>query len=155
MTIFKRNELTWYPIPRRILEEREALERLQETLYEEPHLREASLMIRMKEPTIQSLLTEMGHASMGGAKTWDQWHAKHCWQECILEFPSGELQNEGIAGFVQAWRMQGKVGIVLIEKGDRFSANGLEGKVSVKVSLIVGLMAYRELPEFRRALYAL
>ena len=112
-------------------------------------------MKRMSDKAISKLLIEMGNASMGGAKTWDRWHAKHCWQECILEFPSGELTNEGIAGFVQVWRMQGKVGIVPIEKGDRFSANGLEGKVSVKVSLIVGLMAYRELPEFRRALYAL
>ena len=39
MVILKRNQLQWYPIPKRILEEREALERLQETLYEEPHFK--------------------------------------------------------------------------------------------------------------------
>ena len=41
MTIFKRNELTWYPMPERIRRERADLERLQDALYknERPHFK--------------------------------------------------------------------------------------------------------------------
>lgn len=109
-------------------------------------------MKRLSDEAIQKLQTEMAEASQNA---WDRWYSEHCWQECILEFPMGELMNEGIAGYLWTWAMQGRMTIGPIEKGDRFGTQGLEGKVSVEVSLITGLLAYRELPEHRRALFAL
>ena len=70
-----------------------------------------------------------------------------------LEFPLGELMNERIAGFLWAWHMQGKLKTARIGRDDRFEANGLEGKCVVRSVLSTALLAARELPPHRRAVY--
>ncbi len=70
-----------------------------------------------------------------------------------LEFPLGELTNPRIAGFLWAWHLQGQLETMSIAETDRFNANGLEGKGGVKVLLSTALLAARELPPHRRAVY--
>lgn len=71
-----------------------------------------------------------------------------------LEFPLGELFNPGLAGYLWAWRMTGRLRILPIGRADRFNAQGLEGKCRVEpVNLTTALLAARELPPFRRAVW--
>jgi hypothetical protein len=70
-----------------------------------------------------------------------------------LEFPLGELTNPRITGFLWAWHMQGKLKTARIAASDRFNANGLEGKCVVPTLLSTALLAARELPSYRRAVY--
>jgi hypothetical protein len=70
-----------------------------------------------------------------------------------LEFPLGELTNPRIAGFLWAWHMQGRLKTARLAASDRFNANGLEGKCVVPTLLSTALLAARELPPHRRAVY--
>lgn len=64
-----------------------------------------------------------------------------------LSFPLGELLNLG--GYVWAWAWRNKIKTGPIEKSDRFSAQGLEGKASVEVTLATAIMAVRDIPAHR------
>jgi hypothetical protein len=70
-----------------------------------------------------------------------------------LEFPLGELTNPRIAGFLWAWHLQGRLNTASIAASDRFNAHGLEGKCVVPTQLSTALLAARELPPYRRAVY--
>ena len=70
-----------------------------------------------------------------------------------LEFPLGELTNPRIAGFLWAWHIQGRLQTTSIAASDHFNAHGLEGKCVVPTQLSTALLAARELPPHRRAVY--
>ena len=74
-------------------------------------------------------------------------------QPARLEFPLGELTNPRITGFLWAWQMQGQLTTARITASDRFNANGLEGKCVVSTLLSTALLAARELPPYRRAVW--
>ena len=67
----------------------------------------------------------------------------------LVEFPLGELTNGRIGGFVWVWGMKGIVQSARIDSGDRFNAQGLEGKCTIPVTLTTALLVYRELPPNR------
>lgn len=71
-----------------------------------------------------------------------------------LEFPSGEVNNPNISGFLWVWRMKNALVLGLPITGkERFNAQGLEGKCAVDTDITGALMAWRELPEHRVAVY--
>jgi hypothetical protein len=70
-----------------------------------------------------------------------------------LEFPLGELTNPRLTGFLWAWCLQGRLQTTSIAAPDRFNAHGLEGKCVVSTQLSTALLAARELPPYRRAVY--
>jgi len=108
-------------------------------------------MKRLSNKEIDRLIEEMEKAaSNGDTPEWQKWHKEHSNIGVVLEFPGGEITNPNIAGFMWAWARKNKVYPCAIEKSDRFSANGLEGKVQIATDLGIALIAYRELPEHRR-----
>lgn len=68
-----------------------------------------------------------------------------------LEFPLGEITNPKISRFVLIWQSQGVIQIGRIGPRDRFDAQGLEGKCIIPTTLLLALLAARELPSYRRA----
>ena len=61
-------------------------------------------------------------------------------QPVILEVPLGELVGN-LAGFAMVWKMQGRLSDVMPITGkERFNAQGLEGKVRVKMALYDALL---------------
>jgi len=108
-------------------------------------------MKRLTQQQTAALISEMEQAAIGN--NWAAWHEANVGKPARIEFPMGELTNPDIAGFVCAWNMQGLVRIVSIEKGDGFVAQGMESKVTVETGLTTALLAYRELPEYRRLLW--
>jgi len=105
---------------------------------------------KLSEAKVLALIAEMEAAAL--PDKWDDWHKAHASQEAMIEFPLGELFNPDIAGFLFAWKLQNRIVTVGIEKSDKFNAQGLEGKCQVVTGLIAALLAYRELPRFRRQL---
>ena len=98
---------------------------------------------------IESLIAAMEKAAIGGSSTFGPWYDAQGGKTVAIEFPSGELFNEGIRGYIIAWRMIGKLQNLPIDSTDRFNAQGLEGKIRVHTSLCTALTAYRELPSNR------
>lgn len=74
-------------------------------------------------------------------------------QPARLEFPLGEITNPGIAGFILAWMIQAAIHTTSITAKDQFDAQGLEGKCVIDTLLSSALLAARELPPYRRAIY--
>lgn len=109
-------------------------------------------MRKLSESKILALIAEMEKAAEGGSKTWDPWCKAHIGREAMIEFPLGELFCEGIAGFLSIWKIQNRIATAKIEKSDRFKAQGLESKCQVITTLVSALLAYRELPKYRRQL---
>lgn len=107
-------------------------------------------MKRLSRKQVQALVSEMEQAA--NSKDWDTWHKVHVCQRAVLEFPMGEIWNPNILGFLWAWKLQGKLVGIPIEPKDKFATNGLEGKVSIETCLTTALLAWRELPEYRRRL---
>lgn len=107
-------------------------------------------MKRLSEKVILSLISEIEEASSKGWEVWSQFYDSHT-EEVELSFPSGELFNKQISGFMWIWAIQNRIKHRFdLIKSDRFSAQGLEGRSLVNVSLITALLAYRDLPRFRR-----
>jgi hypothetical protein len=104
---------------------------------------------KLSEAKILALIAELEGAAI--PDKWDNWHKAHS-QEAMIEFPLGELFNGAIAGFLFAWKLQNRISTAKIEEADRFNAQGLEGKCRVVTTLVTALLAYRELPRFRRQL---
>jgi len=107
---------------------------------------------KLSEAKVLALIAEAEEATCGGPGAWDIWHQDHVGIEAMIEFPLGELFNEGIAGFLFAWKLQNRISTARIEKSDRFNAQGIEGKCQVVTTLVTALLAYRELPKYRRQL---
>ncbi len=83
-------------------------------------------------------------------KDFNTWYTQHGTKDAILEFPSGELMNSEIAGYIWAWKMTGKLEYPLpIDENDRFNAQGLEGKVRVKTNLTTAIIVHKTLPSYR------
>ena len=102
---------------------------------------------KLSEKEITALDAEMSrHCVCGQLDLWDKWATDKGDSPVLLEFPLGELMNPGIAGFLWAWKLQGKIQTHAIEPGDRFNAQGLEGKVRIRTTLTTALLVYRELP---------
>ena len=107
-------------------------------------------MNRLSHSKVQSLIATMeSNAVCGKPDLWERWANEHGDNPAIVEFPLGELTNPGLAGFVWAWQMKNKIRTSRIEEGDRFNAQGLEGKAIVETTLTVALMVYREIPVYR------
>jgi len=102
---------------------------------------------------IDLITSEMMAASSTSA--WTAWRDDPGSQSVILEFPAGEMWTPGIRGFLMAWNLLGTIetGLPILDT-DKFSAQGLEGKCRVRCSLVTALLAARELPKFRRAIYS-
>jgi len=83
---------------------------------------------------------------------WEQWQERNLKLNTVLEFPAGEIMNERIRGFVWAWAMKKEITIAGVTGKDRFAAHGLEGKIQVNTNLITALLAYRDLPRYRRGI---
>jgi hypothetical protein len=110
-------------------------------------------MNRQNTISINDLNNKMQRASAcGHPELWDQWANAYGNKPAQLEFPLGELSNPGIAGFVWVWKMKGTIQTASIESDDQFNAQGLEGKIVIQTTLTTALLAYRELPEHRRAI---
>ena len=97
----------------------------------------------------QELYNRMVLAAKTSPNVFYAWCDEMGSRKAIVEFPTGELMNERIKGFVWAWGMRGIVQTASIEKADRFNANGLEGKVCIETTANVALMVYGDLPEHR------
>ena len=104
---------------------------------------------------IEKLDAEMqDHCICGKPELWEKWTNTKGSELVTLEFPLGELTNPRISGFLWAWKMQGKLKTRAIEPGDKFSAQGLEGKARIRhITLTSALLAYRELPAHRRHIW--
>ena len=76
-------------------------------------------------------------------------------QKALIEFPLGELMNPNIRGYIWAWHMKGIIKTGRITEKDIFKAHGIEGKASIPVDLFTALLAYKELPRFRRQIIKL
>jgi len=111
-------------------------------------------MKRLSQDEIEREIAAMRDAADDGPKTWDAWFSRRGMRDVRLEFPTGELTNPAIAGFVAAWRMLGKLQLANLTPRDALDAQGLEGKVVVdRVDLSSALICAEELPRYRRALY--
>lgn len=67
-------------------------------------------------------------------KEWTRAVKKHS-RKVVAHIPVGELVGN-LVGYAWAWRMQGRLGEVEpITKKDRLNAQGLEGKVTIMMSL--------------------
>ncbi len=84
-----------------------------------------------------------------GGLRWERWQQEYGQRAAIVEFPLGELMNPRIVGFAWAWALSGRVTTAPIRRGDRFNAQGLEGKARVRTDLTVALIVYGELPRCR------
>lgn len=108
-------------------------------------------MTRLHKKVIAVKIEEMEQAANGGPATFDPWHDKNAYQMVRLEFPSGELLNPNLAGYLWAWTKTYAMETGLaIEKRDRFVAQGLEGKISIRTTMSTALDACRGLPVNRR-----
>ena len=85
----------------------------------------------------------------------DKYYWDYRKQKALIEFPLGELMNPNIGGYIWAWHMKGIIKTAPITEKDRFMAQGLEGKTSIPVDLFTALLAYKELPRFRRQIIKL
>jgi len=97
----------------------------------------------------QELYNRMTEAAHASPNMWYVWCDEMGSRTAIVEFPSGELMNQRIAGFAWAWARKGRVQSERIEAGDHFDANGLEGKCAVQTTLNVALMVFGDLPKHR------
>ena len=104
----------------------------------------------LSDNKIKSLLAAMEDAASGGDSTFAPWYNKHGLTPVKLEFPGGELHNPALAGWLMAWQATNRVTPSRLAPQDRFSAQGLEGKITVSTTLVPALLAWRELPEHRR-----
>ena len=118
----------------------------------------AGRLRRLAEPQLGAAIARMEAASAadldGDHGAFDRWLAVEGNAPARLELPLGELLNERIRGFAWAWATDGAVQTDGIATGDRFDAQGLEGKAVVEVSLVTALLVARELPKHRVAVYA-
>lgn len=84
------------------------------------------------------------------AAAWDVLHDELDSQAALIGFPIGylaiPLAENPIGGYIWAWGMLGKIELKRIEKRDRLAAQGLGGKVSVGTTLMVALLAMRQMP---------
>lgn len=79
---------------------------------------------------------EVRHALRIGA-THEEWAkaVKKYSRKVVAHIPLGELIGN-LAGSARVWKKQGRIGEVeSIEKKDRLNAQGLEGKVTIEMSL--------------------
>lgn len=106
-------------------------------------------MRRLAVKQVQALHDEMTAAAQNGREAFERWLDEHD-RPAILEFPGGELFCSGIRGFLWAWRLKNALSVGRLQKGDRFDANGLEGKISVETTLATALLAWANLPRHRR-----
>jgi len=118
----------------------------------------AERLRRLAEPELGAAIARMEAASGahldGDHGAFDRWLAVEGNAPARLELPLGELLNERIRGFAWAWATDGAVQTDGITTGDRFDAQGLEGKAVVEVSLVTALLVARDLPRHRVAVYA-
>lgn len=108
-------------------------------------------MKRRSDSEAEALALDAQQAATGPA-AWDAWLDQHA-QPARIEFPTGELFDEAIAGFVLAWRLQGKLKPLPVLESDSFNANGLEGKIAIETDLIGALLVFKQLPKYRRQIY--
>ncbi len=115
-------------------------------------------MKRLRLDTINAHLRERDTAANASHKTgstqpFDAWvEARQA--PARLEFPSGEIMNPTIAGYVWAWNVMGRLTLGLpLTAGDNLSAQGLEGKVAVTTDLVVALNVWESLPAHRCNIY--
>lgn len=107
-------------------------------------------MKHLHKKVIITKIKEMQRASEGGPATYNLWHNENAYKVARLEFPSGEILNPSLAGYLWAWKRTYAMETGLaIEKKDRFSAQGLEGKISVRTTLDTALRVFQELPPNR------
>ena len=102
----------------------------------------------LKEAEIEKIQKEL-------QENFDQIYDEYRKINVRLEFPLGEIMNPKIAGFVWVWNLMNKIKIETISKKDRFNAQGLEGKATVETDLVGAVLAYWELPRYRRAIVKL
>ena len=98
-------------------------------------------MRRLTEPELKMWLAKLSHdydlnSPLSLAEIATRYH-----QAARLEFPLGELMNRRIRGFIWAWQMQAGLRTARIQKGDRFNAQGLEGKCVVQTVFSTALLA--------------
>lgn len=91
-------------------------------------------MRRLSQPEANALVAKARKASEAGMHGDKQaWNEYFDWARSIpaeVHFPTGELLNPDIRGFVIAWRMKGEIGSPQpITARDSFNAQGLEGKI--------------------------
>lgn len=113
---------------------------------------------RLTDPQLGAAIARMQATSAahldGDHGAFDRWLAAEGNAPARLELPLGELLNQRIRGFAWAWAADGAVQTDAITTGDRFDAQGLEGKAVVEVSLVTALLVAREVPRHRVAVYA-
>lgn len=118
----------------------------------------AGRLRRLAESQVGAAIARMEAASAahldGDRGAFDLWLAAEGNAPARLELPVGELWNERIRGFVWAWAVGGAVQTDAITGGERFDAQGLEGKAVVEVPLVTALLVAREVPKHRVAVYA-
>lgn len=100
----------------------------------------------MKRLTEKELIAAIVEMKNTGLANWQAWYDENDTKPARLEFPSGEIANPGIGGFIWAWRKRGILSPQRIEKRDRFNAQGLEGKIVIRLSFSAALLAAKELP---------
>ena len=107
----------------------------------------------MKRIDIDKAIADMMSAA-GPDGSWLAWHNGPGSRPVVLEFPAGELFAKCLEGLLWGWKMLGAIDTGLpVDDTDKFSAQGLEGKCRVRCCLVTALLAARELPPFRRAIY--
>jgi hypothetical protein len=107
---------------------------------------------RLTRRECERLLASMQFAARPGpewTQRWDAWERQCGQRETWVEFPLGELTNPAIAGFVWTWALSRRLTTHAIQRGDRFDAQGLEGKARAITTLATALLVYRELPPYR------
>lgn len=110
-------------------------------------------MKRLSHKQLDALLAELTNAAAEGPHAFNAFASTYPY-DARLEFPLGELTNPKIAGFVWAWGMKRVIYNERIRKGDRFNAQGLEGKAVVNTTFITALLVCQELPRYRCNVYA-
>lgn len=108
--------------------------------------------MKIDEKKANKLIQELEHAA-SNPELWDLVYHKFASIQALLSFPTGELMNKKIEGFILGWKLNNRIRLGSpITLSDNFNAQGLEGCVRVETDLINALLAYRELPRFRRGL---
>lgn len=99
---------------------------------------------------IETMLVELQEAAVMGENSWNRLSGKYTGRKALFEFPLGEMMNPKVGGYIGVWGLRNMIQTKPITEKDRFKAQGLEGKASVPMTLLVALFAWGEFPEHRR-----
>jgi len=116
----------------------------------------AGSMKRLSDREIEDDLAEFrAHSMEGDTPEWRDVYDRVANRPARVEFPTGEITNPAIAGYILGAKLGGTLESGLpITAQDRFNAQGLEGKVALATNLLNACLIWEELGKFRCAVYA-